>query len=126
MKLLTISLVLIFSVLFSSASYADWTKFSKDTIGNIFYVDFERIRKHDGYVYYWSMVDYLKPVEGALSVRTYRQGDCKLFRDKLLSFHFHNEPMGRGTGENYSPENPKWSYPPPNSSSEYILKAVCE
>ncbi len=94
--------------------------------GNTFYVDFERIRKHDGFVYWWELGDYLKPSpNGYLSGKVYKQGDCKLFRLKTLSGSFHKEPMGGGTGDSHSPKNPEWKYPPPNSSMETILKSVC-
>jgi hypothetical protein len=94
--------------------------------GDIFYVDFERIRKHGGYVYWWGLTDYLKPTKyGDLSYKTYRQGDCKLFRYKSLTGVSHKEPMGGGTGDSYSPENPEWVYPSPNSASETELKSVC-
>ena len=94
--------------------------------GDTFYVDFDRIRKHDGYVYWWDLTDYLKPAEtGTLSAKAYVQGDCKLFRFKALSFSFHKEPMGGGTGDSYNPENPEWDYPPPDSAMETKLKSVC-
>ena len=94
--------------------------------GNTFYVDFDRIRKHDGYVYRWELGDYLKPTErGYLSGKAYIQGDCKLFRVKYLSASFHKEPMGGGTGEIENPENPKWNYLSPDSVEESILKTVC-
>ena len=39
-------------------------------IDTTFYVDFERIRKHDGYVYFWRIRDDLKPDKwGDLSAR---------------------------------------------------------
>ena len=98
---------------------------SESVSGNTFYVDFERIRKHGGYVYFWDMGDYLKPDKwGNLSAKVYKQVDCKLFRFKDLSFSSHKEPMGRGSGEPYTPPE-KWIYPPPNSSGEIILKSVC-
>ena len=94
--------------------------------GDIFYVDFERIRKVDGYVYYWMLSDYLKPSPyGDLSYKTYNQGDCKLFRYKTLTGVSHKEPMGGGTGDSISPENPEWIYLPPNSVIETTLKSVC-
>jgi len=55
----------------------------------------------------------------------YNQGDCKLFRFKILSFSFHKEPMGGGTGEVISPPKKEWKYPHPDSSGETILKRVC-
>ena len=126
-KLAILFILLVSTVMFSSPSYAEWTKVSSSRGGaNIFYVDFERIRKVDGYVYYWELVDLLKPdKDGDLSYKSYRQGDCKLFRTKYVVASFHKEPMGGGSGESVTPENPKWKYPPPNSSIEIVLKAVC-
>ena len=78
--------------------------------GNTFYVDFERIRKHGGYVYWWDLVDYLKPdKDGDLSYKSYNQGDCKLFRLRILSMSFHTEPMGGGNGEQQNHDK-KWIY----------------
>ena len=96
--------------------------------GTTFYVDFERIRKHGGYVYWWDLTDYLKPTkDGDLSLKSYKQGDCKLFRYKYLSITESKEPMGGGTGDTPPvPEKYKdWVYPSPNTVNEYILKRVC-
>jgi hypothetical protein len=120
-------LILLFStVMFSSPSYAEWTKVGKSVKGDTSYVDFERMRKHDGYVYYWNLTDYLKPDEdGDLSFKTYNQVDCELFRYKVLSWSFHKEPMGGDTGDTLNESDKEWRYPPPNSSIEFILKQVC-
>jgi len=120
-------LILLFStVMFSSSSYAEWTKMSENEFGDTFYVDFERIKKHDGYVYWWRLSDYLKPTSyGHLSGKVYNQGDCKLFRFKNLSYSFHKEPMGGGTGDTNNVPDKEWTYPPPNTSGETILKQVC-
>ena len=126
MRKLTLISTLIFSTfVFSSTTFAGWTKVARSIDGNTFYVDFERIRKHGGYVYFWYMTDLLKPEDGVLSDKIYVQGDCKLFRYKKLSISGHKEPMGGGTGDSYSPENPGWEYPPPNSSGKTVLKSVC-
>ena len=90
-----------------------------------FYVDFERIRKHDEYVYFWDLTDYLRPEYGDLSTSVYNQGDCNLFRVKVLSNVFHQQPMGRDVGRTYSPENPEWIYPRPESIQESLLQTVC-
>ena len=126
LRTILILTTLIFTVLFSSPSYSEWTKVSKSVDGTTFYVDFERIRKHGGYVYYWYLSDYLKPQLGDLSAKTYHQGDCKLFRYKYLSFSFYTQPMGQGTPSTSSNKPDKnWKYPSPNSVSEHILKSVC-
>jgi len=121
-----ILLALTFSVMFSSCSFAGWMKMGENVSGDTFYVDYERIRKHDGLVYFWVLGDYLKPDgDGTLSSKVYRQGDCKLFRYKGLSYSFHKEPMGGGAGETVNRKNPEWKYPSPNSMLELILKYVC-
>ena len=127
-KLILIITLLVSIVMFSSPSYSEWTKLSKNMMGNIFYVDFERLRKNSGYVYWWDMVDYLKITDqGILSHKQYRQGDCKLFRYKVLDYIFYKEPMGGGKPISVKPhgEYKDWQYPPPNSSMEDVLKAVC-
>ena len=125
MKRLTLLTVLVLSLL-STPVFADWTKVSKNADAT-FYVDFERIRKHGGYVYYWVLGDYLKPSkQGDLSGKVYYQGDCKLFRYKYLSGSGHKEPMGRGTGLMENRPDKEWRFPPPNSPIETILKSVCK
>ena len=117
---------LIFTVMFSSTSFGEWKEVDVNMVGT-FYVDFERIKKHDGYVYYWNLFDYLKPTEyGDLSSKVYLQGDCKLFRFMYLSYSFHKEPMGGGIANNLSSPPDKWEYPLPNSTGERVLKKVCE
>jgi hypothetical protein len=128
MKKLTLILTLLVStVMFSSPSFAKWTKVSEGVKnGRTYYVDFERIRKHGGYVYFWRLGDLLKPNKyGLLSAKAHRQGDCKLFRYKGLSYSFHKEPMGGGTGIVYNDPDKEWTYPSPNSVDETTLKQVC-
>jgi hypothetical protein len=68
----------------------------------------------------------LKPSpEGHLSGKRYHQGDCKLFRYKNLSFSFHKEPKGGGTGDVSEPVKKGWFYPSPDSVDETVLKSVC-
>lgn len=125
MKSLLTIFTLVFTLIFSSTSFSEWTKVDSSIKGDTFYVDLERIRKHDGFVYFWSLVDYIKPSKsGVLSGKVYHQSDCKLFRVKDLSFFSHKEPMGRGTGKSFTPPE-KWIYPVPESMREEVLKKVC-
>ena len=127
MKTLLTIFTLVFTLMFSSTSFADWTKVSESVNGTSLYVDFERIRKHDGYVYWWVLGDYLKPDKyGDFSAKVYKQGDCKLFRFKSLSSSYHTQPMGEGQPSTTGViKNQQWEYPPPNSVSETLLKSVC-
>jgi len=127
MKNLLLIFTLLFStVFFSSPSYAGWTKVGENVDGTNYYVNFERIRKHDGFVYFWYLTDYLKPDGyGEISNKYYTEGDCKLFRYRRLSSNYYKEPMGGGTPEVHNPKNPKWTYPHPNTPIESTLKQVC-
>ena len=126
MRKLILILSLIFTVTLSSPSYAKWEKVMRNSKA-MFYIDVERIRKVDGYVYWWNLVDYLKPTKnGTMSAQVYIQGDCKLFRERILNDSYYNEPMGRGevASSNNKPDK-DWQYPSPYSVPELILKKVC-
>jgi len=70
-KLLLIFTLLFSTVMFSSPSYSEWTKLSKNQKSD-FYVDFERIRKQGGYVFFWLLSNYYRPDhEGDLSDKAY-------------------------------------------------------
>ncbi len=99
---------------------------SETVDGDTFYVDFERIREHDGYVYYWELVDFFKPTEyGDLSIMTHNRGDCRLLRYFGLGGVLHKERMGTGKGVVDNRPDKKWRYPSPESTTEHILKTVC-
>ena len=118
--------LLLSTLVFSSPSYADWTKLNTTVDGDTYYVDLDRIRKHDGYVYYWELGDYPKPSKyGDLSAKVYSQGDCKLFRVKILSDSYYKDSMGNGTLNSSSSKEGEWRYPSPGSTREEILNSVC-
>ena len=110
-------------LIFSSTCVAEWTKVSISVKGT-FYVDFDRIKQLGGYVYFWEMNDFVKPRLGDLSSKMYFQGDCIMFRLKVLSYISYKESSGQGTSESVTPPD-KWTYPPPDSPLESILKTVC-
>jgi hypothetical protein len=127
MKNLFFILTLLFSLTITSVSYAEWTLTAEEKVsGDSYYVDFERIRKADGYHYFWMLVDLVKPDEyGDLSIKNYRQVDCKSFRFKDLQFEGFKASMGAGSGKSYEIEE-KWYYPNPNSVNEIVLNYVCK
>jgi hypothetical protein len=113
--------------MFSSVSFGEWTQVAGDKDGNIFYVDFERMRIHNGYRYIWDLTDRIEPSNaGTLSTSTYRQVDCKEFKTKYMQFVLYKQPMGEGSGDSHTSSDEDWVYPPPNSIEETIVKKVCE
>ncbi|MEE9375045.1 MAG: surface-adhesin E family protein, partial [Rhizobiaceae bacterium] len=118
MKKLTIPFVLIFSLIHSSTSYAAWEKMITDVEGNVHYVDFEKIKNHDGYVYFWVLIDLLKPFNYSFSSRYHYEGDCKSSKYKLLSVFIHKESMAGGSSKFGRPlkQDRVWKYPRPKSA----------
>ena len=120
-------LLLLFSILISFNSYGDWTRISKNTEGDTYYIETDTIKKHDGYVYWWVLGDFLIPFEsGAMSGKVYYQGDCGVNRQKPLSYNYYKQPMGIGSSETSTPSNPEWHYPPPGTAGATIFNYVCD
>ena len=126
MKILLTIFTLVFSMMFSSISFAEWAKVTRSVNGDTFYVDYGRIRTHDGFVSFWTLSDFLIPTKwGDFSTETYRQGDCNSFRFRNLRFVQYKKNMAQGLGDVYQPKNIKWIYPHSNSLNESILNIVC-
>ena len=117
----------LFSLMLSFNSYGDWDEVGEDTEGITSYIDTDTIKKHEGYIYYWVMSDYLKPNEyGTFSAKAYIQGDCGVLKIKYLSYIFYKQPKGEGIGATFTPSNSKWEYPTPESSGGVKLNYVCD
>ena len=126
MKTLLTIFTLVFTVMFSSTSFAEWTEIGKNVVGDTFYVDYERIRKQGGYRYFWQLQDYLKPTKyGILSRKTYNQVDCKLFRYRKLNSVLHKQPMGLGWWRTSRKKELKWQYSSPKTMYDIVLMKVC-
>ena len=129
MKILITICSLLLALTLSTPSFSEWTKVAKIDDGTVYYVDFENIKKQGGYSYFWTLSDSPEAcMHGHLSGKTHKKVDCMLMRYQDLSFKNYKQSMGLGSEDrenNYSPKNQEWEYPQPNSSSEAILKAVC-
>ncbi|OEJ64032.1 surface-adhesin E family protein [Magnetovibrio blakemorei] len=120
-----ITLAIFMAVMFPSTSFADWSKVGGNDIGDTFYIDFERIKKQNGYVYFWDLTDFLHPQGGALSVQDYKQADCKSFKFIRLHRLAHTEPMAKGSPTPYTPPS-KWEHPRLKSVAGALLEIVCK
>ena len=130
MKKITILLVIIFTFLFSTTSWGDWNYVTESVDGDKFYYDKDRVRKSGKYLYFWELIDTIKPDKwGILSSTKYVQLDCSIFRFKDLKFQFYKNPMGEGKlrGE-MTPKGElgEWRYPKPNTTYEIMYNKICE
>jgi|TARA_B110000438_G_C15616272_1_gene564479 hypothetical protein len=127
MKILPALLIFIITAASPFTSSAEWTRVTKNIKGDTLYVDLGKIRKHNGYVYWWYLVDYLKPIKhGVWSLKAYVHGDCKKLRYKIYSDFPYKKPMGKGTASSSTNKPDKdWRNSPANSSTEKILTIVC-
>ncbi len=124
--ILTIT-ILIFTTIWSSKSFGEWEYVTKGISGVETYIDYTRIKKHDGYVYFWALEDLLKPdQDGDLSYINYYQGDCTLYRFKHLSASYYKQAMGTGTVKNITDQAPEWKYATPETIMETYLEIVCD
>ena len=111
----------------SSPSFADWARIAENLTGNTFYVDFQKIRQTDEYIYFWLLNDYGRESEwGYLSSTAYVQGDCNLFRYKNLTWSIYKQPMGVGDNPVSIKPPDEWLHPSFNQSDEIILEIICK
>jgi hypothetical protein len=120
MKKITLLLVIIFTFLFSTTSWSEWSYVSENVDGDKYYYDKDRVIKSGKYHYFWMLTDYLKPMGGEfLSVTRYTQLDCSIFRYKESSIS-SIIMIGEMTLRD------EWKYPQPESTLETLLNKVCE
>ena len=101
-------LILSFTLGLATAANAEWVLASK-TASTDFYMD-PNVREGDGFVYAWFLMDYLRPDDGVLSIEVYKRIDCNSYGQQWLSMIFYKRNMGRGAGEDFSPDD-DWIYP---------------
>ena len=128
MKKITLLLVIIFTFLFSNTSWGEWSLVTENVGGKSYY-DKDRVRKSGKSLYFWMLLDLVKPIKGDLSFTSYTQLDCSIFRYKTLRFQTYNKSMGRGimtTDKTPKGERGEWKYPLPESMFEIMFNKICE
>ena len=119
-------LVLLFSILISFNSYGEWTRIIGSADGEeTWYIDIYTIKESGGYVYWWEMVDYLKPDKfGDMSDKSYGQVNCSSMSYQYLQMIFSKQSMGQGEGSTITPTS-GWHFVPPDSVGGKMLDFVC-
>lgn len=91
--------ILLFTLLnYLITSYAyNWVNVT-EVDGQTYYVDDESIKKYNEFVYYWTMYDYLEPIEelGFLSGIGKYKVNCKEKKQTWLTLSLYSQNMGKG------------------------------
>jgi hypothetical protein len=123
-------LILLFSIFISFNCYGEWNKVATGSgdknNGDIFYIETDTIKENDGYVYFWQLSDYLLPLQGTfMSSKVYKQGDCGIYRHKILSYIVYKESMGKDAGLQIEGED-EWIYNSSGTVAYIVLDYVCD
>ena len=96
-KILIISIFLyIFSVANCFAEY-NWKKIGSNIDGDVSYVDLSSIKKVGNNVFYFNLMDYVKPSnQGDLSAKNYFEVNCLDLSHRYIKDFYYKEPMGNG------------------------------
>ena len=130
MKFFFTVFIIIFSVIYSSTSFARWKGVAESPNSKIF-VETTSIKKSNGYIYYWVMQNYTKPTEfGDLSSKRLHETDCEVpLKIKTLAAMFYNGPMGTnevtGTVNTETLKKKSYEYAIPGSVREIEINFVC-
>ena len=114
-------------------SYGEWTFIGQNSDDDSFYIDLDRVKSSEGYVYWWDLGDWVEPYEDETGIiekpvysqMEYVQGECAIKRFKTLSTNFYEEPMGEELIYTFNDPEPLWDYFPPNSMGDEVFDISC-
>jgi len=126
--MLKVILILLLTVLGNSA-LAEWVKVvsgKSDTV----YADPSSIRKKDGNVKMWHLLDYnsAQQIDGLSSVMSMKRRaefDCKKPQYRFLYSIYYSKNMGAGDGVARVSNSNKWEPLPLITSAEELRKIAC-
>ena len=124
-KILIISIFLyILSVANCFAEY-NWKKIGSNIDGDVSYVDLSSIKKVGNNVFYFRLMDYIKPsTQGDLSSKIYFEVNCLNLSYRYIKDFYYKEPMGNGEHEVYDKIG-EWENNTKGSIGEDARKFVC-
>ena len=126
-KLLLFSLLLL-TTTFSSLSFGEW-RLSVETEVTNFYWDPKNIKKGNGLVYSWFLLDYREesPESDSLSMMINVETDCETLASKDLTYVSYKQHMAGGSpSRTDTPETPEIVFHPMITPRYRLTKEVCD
>ena len=118
------SFLFIFSTFNCFAEY-NWKKIGSNIDGDVSYVDLSSIKKVGNNVFYFSLMDYIKPTDqGDLSSKIYFEVNCLDLSYRYIKDFYYKEPMGNGKYTIYD-EIGEWENNTKNSIGDAAREFVC-
>ena len=72
------------------------TGYCKTSAGDVYYIDTANIKQHNGFVYYWELIDLPEPFKGSISIITKKKTDCGEEKTKNIDSTAYSQAMGKG------------------------------
>ena len=124
-KVILFTTILLFSI---NGFAQNWKKVNSTDMKD-FYVDVDSIKKRNGLVYYWRLVDYLEPIKFSVgnansSIAKYKV-NCAEEKQFRLNSTYYSRSIGEGRiTDEFTPN--KLLYPKPITIGYSVVKFVCK
>ena len=124
MKVILFTTLLLFSI---NGFAFNWKFVLDNGNGYSFYVDVDNIKKHNGIVYYWELVDNHEPLVTTVVTNSLvykNKVDCVEEKVTIITQTNYNKSMGKGSVTlDLKPD--LVDYPKPNSGRYEVMKFAC-
>jgi len=119
--------LLLFSLIFPSYSFADWSLVHQDDADH--YIDFSLMSKSGHKARAWYLQNYAEPQTiknlQYRSIKNRSEFDCKARKMRILAYALYPEPMGQGHALFNKGEALDWQVIKPKTLNDLYLKQVC-
>lgn len=120
------ALLLTIAITAAAPAWAEWTLFGTTDNGNKWYLDHSTIRVNGQIRRVWTLIDHAKPdKDGDSSARGLYEIDCQEGRSRVLQSAWYKGQMGGGDSGYSSNQPSQWSYAPPETIADSMVKVVC-
>ena len=123
-KIIIIIFIYFFSVENCFADF-NWKKIGSTTAGDVSYVDLSSIKKVGNNVFFFRLMDYIKPTnQGDLSSKIYFEVNCLDLSYRYIKDFYYKQPMGNGEYTIFD-EIGEWENNTKGSIGEDVRKFAC-